>query len=53
MNLSPFMGEVIHGQKYEIGEFYKPHTDYWDECELNTYCSLMGQKNLDNYVISK
>lgn len=44
MNLSPFMGETIHGQKYEIGEFYKPHTDYWDECELNTYCSLMGQR---------
>ena len=44
MNLSPFMGEVIHGQKYEIGEFYKTHTDYWDKHELNTYCKWMGQR---------
>ena len=44
MNLSPFAGEVIHGQKYEIGEFYKAHKDYWHEHELNTYCKWMGQR---------
>ena len=44
MNLSPFMGEVIHGQKYEINQFYGPHTDFWDENEVNTYCEWMGQR---------
>ena len=44
MNLNPFMGEVIHGQEYEIGQLYKAHTDYFDEDETDTYCKWMGQR---------
>ena len=29
MNLDPFLGESIQGQKYEEGEFYKSHWDYY------------------------
>jgi len=27
MNIHPYQAETIQGQKYEIGEFYKPHWD--------------------------
>ena len=29
MQLHPFIGEGITGQKYEIGEFYIRHPDYF------------------------
>tara|TARA_R100001082_G_scaffold77912_2_gene45620 strand:- start:403 stop:1209 length:807 start_codon:yes stop_codon:yes gene_type:complete len=44
MNLSPFMGGNIHGQKYEIGQFYKQHIDYYNENQMDTYCKWMGQR---------
>ena len=46
MCLNPFLGEIIHGQKYEIGEYYKEHGDYFREGEdFNTYCEWMGQRS--------
>ena len=44
MDLHPFSGEAMHGQKYEIGEFYKEHNDYFIPSELETYCCWMGQR---------
>ena len=44
MNLNPFLGEAIHGQKYEIGQFYKQHVDYYNEDQMDTYCKWMGQR---------
>ena len=44
MNLDPFLGESIQGQKYEEGEFYKSHWDYYHplSAEYKTYCEWMG-----------
>ena len=46
MNLDPFLGEAIQGQKYEEGEFYKNHWDYYHplSAEYKTYCEWMGQR---------
>ena len=46
MNLDPFLGEAIQGQKYEEGEFYKSHWDYYNpfSVEYKTYCEWMGQR---------
>ena len=44
MNLNPFLGEAIHGQKYEINQFYKQHVDYYNEDQMDTYCKWMGQR---------
>ena len=46
MNLDPFLGESIQGQKYEEGEFYKAHWDYYHplSAEYHTYCQWMGQR---------
>ena len=40
MDLDPFLGESIQGQKYEEGEFYKSHWDYYHplSAEYKTYC---------------
>jgi prolyl 4-hydroxylase len=47
LNLDPFLGEAVQGQKYEEGEFYKAHWDYYDPlciAEYHTYCQWMGQR---------
>ena len=44
MQLHPFIGEGITGQKYEIGEFYRTHPDYFIDSDLETYCTWMGQR---------
>ena len=40
----PSIGEAMNGQKYEIGEYYKKHTDYFPETDLNIYGAWMGQR---------
>jgi prolyl 4-hydroxylase len=45
MNFYPSIGEIIHGQKYEIGEYYKIHGDFFRVGEdFDTYCDWMGQR---------
>lgn len=44
MKLHPFIGEGITGQRYEIGELYVQHPDYFVESDLETYCTWMGQR---------
>ena len=41
------LGEVTQGQKYEIGEYYKEHYDFFCPTvkkEYNIYCEYMGQR---------
>jgi len=46
LNLDPFLGESIQGQKYEEGEFYKAHWDSYHpfSAEYKTYTEWMGQR---------
>ena len=44
VQLHPFSGEGMVGQKYEIGEFYIRHPDYFLEKDIETYCTWMGQR---------
>lgn len=37
-------GEVIQGQYYEIGQEFKPHTDYFELHEIATHGQKMGQR---------
>jgi prolyl 4-hydroxylase len=46
MDLDPFTGEIMQTQKYEPGEYYKEHTDYFHPLtrEYKTYTEWMGQR---------
>ena len=46
MELPPFTGETMQGQKYLPGEFYKEHWDYFvpPGKEYRTYTEWMGQR---------
>lgn len=46
MGLNPFLGEIMQTQKYEPGEYYKEHTDYFHPLtkEYKTYTEWMGQR---------
>lgn len=46
MGLDPFIGEAIQGQKYQPGEFYRGHHDYFNlfSKEYKTYTEWMGQR---------
>ena len=36
--------EAIQGQYYEVGQEFKPHTDYFEEHEMASHGSVMGQR---------
>jgi len=46
MGLDPFTGEIMQTQKYEPGQYYKAHTDYFHPLtkECKTYTEWMGQR---------
>lgn len=46
LGMDPFIGETIQGQKYQPGEYYKEHHDYYDIFteEYKTYTQWMGQR---------
>jgi len=46
MGLDPFLGEAIQGQKYEIGQYFKEHWDFFDRWapHYKCYCEWMGQR---------
>ncbi len=39
-------GEPIQGQRYEVGQEFKPHTDYFDPggADFERFCSVAGQR---------
>ena len=46
LGLDPFIGEWVQGQKYESGQFYKEHHDFFHPFteEYKTYTEWMGQR---------
>ena len=44
--LSPSHGEPVQGQRYLVGQEFKPHTDYFepDGRDYQTYCGIAGQR---------
>ena len=36
--------EAIQGQYYEVGQEFKPHTDYFEEHEMGSHGAVMGQR---------
>jgi prolyl 4-hydroxylase len=46
MKLNPCLGEILQAQKYEPGQYYKEHCDYFFPLtkEFKTYTEWMGQR---------
>jgi len=46
LDLDPFLGEAMQGQKYDPGQYYKEHNDYFHPgtAEFKTYTEWMGQR---------
>jgi prolyl 4-hydroxylase len=44
--IDPIYGERLQGQRYEVGQEFKPHTDYFepDHPDYQTYCAVSGQR---------
>lgn len=44
--ISPTHAEPLQGQRYEIGQEFKAHTDYFEPShrDYDTYCSVPGQR---------
>lgn len=45
--IDPAHGEPVQGQRYEVGQEFKPHTDYFapDGADFARYCSVAGQRS--------
>ncbi len=45
-DIDPQFGEPLQGQRYAVGQEFKPHTDFFDPHgqDYNQYCSLSGQR---------
>nr|WP_232280409.1 2OG-Fe(II) oxygenase [Sphingomonas sp. PAMC 26605] len=44
--LDPAHGEPIQGQRYAVGQEFKPHTDYFDPLgvDFDRYCGIAGNR---------
>ena len=42
--------EVIQGQYYEVGQEFKPHTDYFEASEYEEYASERGQRTYTFFI---
>jgi prolyl 4-hydroxylase len=44
--IDPAHGEPVQGQRYEVGQEFKPHTDYFepDGQDFAKFCSIAGQR---------
>jgi prolyl 4-hydroxylase len=44
--IDPRFGEPMQGQRYEVGQEFKAHTDYFEPtgADYATYCSIAGQR---------
>lgn len=45
--IDPAHGEPIQGQRYGVGQEFKPHTDYFepDGADFERYCAVSGQRS--------
>jgi len=44
IGINPSYGEGLQGQYYRPGEEFKPHTDYFEDNEWASHCSVQGQR---------
>lgn len=44
--IDPALGEPVQGQRYDIGQEFKPHTDYFEPsgADFQRYCSVAGNR---------
>jgi len=44
--IDPRFGEPLQGQRYDVGQEFKPHTDYFapEGADYYRYCSVAGQR---------
>lgn len=44
--IDPAHAEPLQGQRYDVGQEFKPHTDYFEPngADYQTYCSVAGQR---------
>lgn len=44
--IDPAYGEPVQGQRYDVGQEFKPHTDYFapDGADFQKFCSVAGQR---------
>jgi prolyl 4-hydroxylase len=44
--IDPVFGERLQGQRYEVGQEFKAHTDYFEpeHPDYQTYCAVSGQR---------
>ncbi|UVI38560.1 prolyl hydroxylase family protein [Qipengyuania spongiae] len=44
--IDPAYGEPLQGQRYDVGQEFKPHCDWFspDGADFETYCSVAGQR---------
>lgn len=52
MGVEPFLGETMQAQKYEIGQYYKEHWDFFMPTtkEYKVYCDWMGQRTWTSMI---
>ena len=45
-NIDPAYGEPLQGQRYAVGQEFKPHTDYFtpNGADYKKYCAVAGQR---------
>lgn len=45
--IDPAHGEPAQGQRYDVGQEFKPHTDYFspDGADFQKFCSVAGQRS--------
>lgn len=45
--IDPVHGEPLQGQRYDVGQEFKPHTDYFapDGADFAKFCSVAGQRS--------
>lgn len=45
--IDPAFGEPVQGQRYDVGQEFKPHTDYFapDGADYARYCAHFGQRS--------
>ena len=45
--IDPAHGEPVQGQRYDVGQEFKPHTDYFspDGADFQKFCSVAGQRS--------
>lgn len=52
LGLNPFLGETMQAQRYEPGQYYKEHWDFFmpTSKEYSVYCQWMGQRTWTTMV---